>query len=317
MSATERTALITGGAGFIGSHLADRLLARGWTVVAFDNLAIGRRANVAHLSGESRFSLVEGDIADAAVLRRLVSERGVEAIFHLAAVHYIPYCNAQPLEAMRVNVLGTQAVVDAAAAGGVRRLVFTSTSDVYAVKDTPHTEDDVRDPYTVYGNAKLFSERILALATAARPELSVAVARLFNVYGPRETNPHVLPDILAQVKDPAATTIRLGNVWPRRDFVFVGDVADALVTMLEAPSRYDAFNIGTGRALSIAEVIDVLAEVLGRRLSIATDPTQVRPVERACLEAGIDKAQRVLGWKPSWPFRDGLRHWLVHDGIVR
>ncbi len=316
MTGHGRAALVTGGAGFIGSHLADRLLTRGWRVIAFDNMAIGRESNVAHLREEHKFSLVQGDIADHETLRKLVAEFQVEAIFHLAAVHYIPYCNAHPFDAMRVNVLGTQAVVDAATGGPVNRIVFTSTSDVYAAKETGHTEDDPLDPYTVYGNTKLFAERIVRLATAARPGLSATVARLFNVYGPRETNPHVLPDILDQLRERGTHTVRLGNVWPRRDFVFVEDVADALIACLDAPAAWDVFNVGFGRARSIAEVVQALGELLGRELAVVTDPRQVRVVERACLEANIEKAHCVLGWKPLWSFKGGLRRWLVHEAIV-
>ena len=227
----SRSALITGGAGFIGSHIADRLLALGHRVVAFDNFAIGRENNIAHLRSNPAFSLVRGDITDRDALSRLVKDNAVDVIFHLAAVHYIPFCTAHPYEAMRINVLGTQAVIDAAAAGPTERLVFASTSDVYAVKDAPLVEDDPVGPYTVYGNTKMMSERLLWLATTMNPKMSAAVARLFNVYGPRETNPHVLPEILDQLKNGAAT-VRLGNLWPRRDFVFVEDVADAFIANL-------------------------------------------------------------------------------------
>jgi UDP-glucose 4-epimerase len=313
----RRTAVITGGAGFIGSHLADRLLGAGWRVVALDNLMIGRRANVAHLDREPRFSLVEGDVGDRDAVVRLVQDVGADTIFHLAAVHYIPYCTAHPFEALRINVLGTQAVVDAAAAGGVRRIVFTSTSDVYAPRDAPHTEDDPLDPYTVYGTSKLLAERLLKLGVAANPALSVGVARLFNVYGPRETNPHVLPDILAQVVDPAARVVRLGNLWPRRDFVYVDDVTAALVALSEVQAPFDVFNVATGSAVSIRDLVALIGGILERSLAIETDPSQVRPVERACLHAAIDKASRHLGWKPRWALAEGLRAWMAVEGLAR
>src|SRR4051812_6487227 len=159
----SRTALITGGAGFIGSHLADRLLADDWTVVAYDNLAIGRRANVEHLIRHPRFTLALGDINDRAALIELAIAHRIDVVYHLAAVHYIPFCNANPYEAMRINVLGTQAVIDAAVAASARKIMFASTSDVYAVKDLPFVETDPIDPYTVYGTTKMMSERLLRL----------------------------------------------------------------------------------------------------------------------------------------------------------
>jgi UDP-glucose 4-epimerase len=308
------TALVTGGAGFIGSHLADRLLADGWRVVAFDNLAIGRRANVAHLDGDARFELIEGDIADGALLARIVSGAGVSAVFHLAAVHYIPFCTAHPFEAMRVNVLGTQAVIDAAASAGVGKIVFASTSDVYAAKDEPFVETDRVDPYTVYGTSKLFAERLLGLAVAARPELSVSVARFFNVYGPRETNPHVLPDIIEQVLR-GDTAIRLGNTWPRRDFVYVEDVAAALVELARRSDPLDVFNVGTGTVSTIDAAVATVAGLVGRPLEVIADPARTRPVERGCLHADISKITRLTAWRPRWSFEDGLRAWLAGEGV--
>jgi UDP-glucose 4-epimerase len=206
--------------------------------------------------------------------------------------------------------------VDAALAAGVGRIVFTSTSDVYAVKETAHLETDPLEPYTVYGNTKLFAERILRLAVAANPSLSVGVARLFNVYGSRETNPHVLPDILKQLRRPGTNAIRLGNVWPRRDFVYVEDVADALLTLGRSTEPFDTFNVGSGAAVSIADVVQVVSRLVGRPLAIETDPVQVRAVERACLEANVDKARRELNWKPAWALADGLREWLKADGLL-
>jgi len=311
-----RSALITGGAGFIGSHVADRLLADGWGVVAFDNLAVGREANVAHLLQRQDFSLVRGDIADRAALAQIVGDFNVNVVIHLAAVHYIPFCAAEPYEAIRINVLGTQAVIDAALAGQVGKIVFASTGDVYANKDSALTEDDVVDPFTVYGTTKLVSERLLRLAGASRPQLTVAVARLFNVYGPRETNPHVLPDILTQLRD-GGDTVRLGNLWPKRDFVFVEDVADALVTLLQSREAFDVFNVGSGCAMTVEEAVQIIAGALRRPVHATVDPARVRAVERPCLHGDITKVTRVFGWRPSRTFHGGMTKWLIDEGVLK
>jgi UDP-glucose 4-epimerase len=309
------TALVTGGAGFIGSHLADRLLAEGWRVVAFDNLAIGRRANVAHLEGHARFELIEGDIGDADRLARIVADATVTTIFHLAAVHYIPFCAAHPFEALRVNTLGTQAVIDAAAAGDVRTIVFTSTSDVYAVKDAPLLETDPVDPYTVYGTSKLFAERLLRLAVSTRSALAVSIARLFNVYGPRETNPHVLPEILEQVAA-GSRAIRLGNTWPRRDFVYVEDVAAALVELQRRAEGCGVFNVGSGIATTIDEAVATFGRLLGDRVDIVPDAARTRAVERTCLHADVSRITAMTPWRPRWSLEAGLRAWLEAEGVL-
>jgi UDP-glucose 4-epimerase len=313
--AANGTALITGGAGFIGSHVADRLLADGWRVVAFDNFAIGRRSNVAHLEHDERFVLLEGDITDRPRLAAMVKEHGIQTVFHLAAVHYIPFCNANPFEALRINLLGTQAVIDAAIGGSAQRIVFASTSDVYATKDTPFVESDAVDPYTVYGTTKMASERMLQIAVKAHPGLSVSVARLFNVYGPRETNPHVLPEVLDQLRDGSAV-VRLGNLWPRRDFVFVEDVADALVTLTRSPKPFDVFNVGSGVAYSIGDAVGVIAGLVARPIDAVADPERTRAVERGCLHADTSKIARELGWRPRWTFRDGMHRWLSAERLL-
>ena len=310
----NRTALITGGAGFIGSHLADRLLADGWRVIAVDNFAIGRRENIAHLAGEPGFSFVEADILDRVALMRIAADAKVGAVFHLAAVHYIPFCEANPFEAMRINILGTQAAIDAAVAASASRIVLTSTSDVYATKDEPFDETDAVDPYTVYGTTKMVAERLCRLATTTHPGLSAAVARLFNVYGPRETNPHVLPEILQQLK--AGSVIKLGNLWPRRDFVYVTDVADALVALLRSPAQFDVFNVGSGRATTIGDAANIIARLSMRPMTVAGDPERTRAVERMSLHANVAKIERALGWRPARSFADGMTRWLIAEGLL-
>ncbi|MBI4221023.1 MAG: SDR family NAD(P)-dependent oxidoreductase [Chloroflexi bacterium] len=311
----DRGALITGGAGFIGSHLADRLLATGWRVVAVDDLSVGRAQNVRHLLGDDRFTLVVADVGNVVALERALAPFHVDAVFHLAAIHYIPYCNDHPSEAIRINVLGTQSVIDLAARRGVQKIVFTSTSDVYVVKTEPHVETDPLEPYTVYGTSKLFAERLLALAARRHPGLSVSVARLFNVYGPRETNPHVLPEILAQLRT-GESRLRLGNTWPKRDFVYVDDVAAALAALATVDVSLHTVNVGSGRAHSIENVVAALERPLGRKLTIEIDPARVRPVERACLAADIGKALASLPWSPACDLDEGLRRWLAAEPVT-
>jgi UDP-glucose 4-epimerase len=310
-----RSALITGGVGFIGSHLADRLLADGWTVTAVDNLAIGRRENIAHLRGRSDFRFIPGDIVDREFLIETTRAFDVDTIFHLAAVHYIPFCNAHPYEAFRINALGTQAVADAAVANGVTKVILASTSDVYAMKDLPFVESDPVDPYTVYGTTKLTAERILRVTASMHERLSVSIARLFNVYGPRETNPHVLPAILDQLKS-GSRTVKLGNLWPRRDFVYVTDVADALAGLMKVGSKFDVFNVGSGVATSIHDAVIAIVELLDQPVEAVVDPERVRPVERGCLHADISKITQTIPWRPLHTFRDGMSKWLAADRIV-
>src|SRR5262245_13625943 len=259
-----RVALITGGAGFIGSHLADKLLERGWQVIVFDNLSTGRIPNVAHLWKNSRFSLIIDDITDGDALTRVVKEFAVEVIYHVAAMRHNPYCTTHPYEAIRINVLGTQAVVEAAITGGVKQIIFTSSADVYAVKDEAYVEDDATDPFMIYGTLKLTAERLLALASTLHTGLSVIVARLFNVYGPRDTNPHALQKLPAQLHHGNCSRVRLGNLWPKQDFIYVADVVEALYRLAWVDVPFDVFNVGSGHGISMQDVVELVQTLLQR-----------------------------------------------------
>ena len=300
----RRPMLVVGGAGFVGHHLVPRLLDDDRDVVVVDNLSRGSIERFGPHLGDPRLHVVRGDVTDAVLLRTLVADVRPAVVFHLAALHFIPYCVAHPSETLLVNVVGTQLLLDALATVPDARLVFASTADVYAPSDRPHGEDDPIATTNVYGTSKRFCEEILGLARAVMPARRILVARLFNVYGPGETNPHVLPDILAHLR--RGTAVRLGNVEPRRDYVHARDVADALARLVAYDGPETVFNVGTGAGKSVRELVQVLGDVLGRRLRVEQDPARVRPVERMHLVADVARIGRALGWSARMSLRDGL-----------
>ncbi len=307
------TVLVTGGAGFIGSHLTERLLADGKDVVVLDSLRRGDNS-IRHLASREGFVLEVGDIRDDAVLLR-VAERGpFDVIYHLAALHYIPECIAHPVETLSINVVGTQALVTALAC---RRFVLASTGDVYAQRDQGCEEVDPVEPFNVYGLSKFFCERLLENEAHSRQTTTWVVARLFNVYGPRETTPHVIPHILGEVR--RGNGVRLGSLWPRRDYTYVADTVDALVALGEVPlsGPFHVFNVGTGVAASVREIVELLSELLGTHLRAEVTPERIRPVERPHLQANISKIRKVAGWQPQYSLRDGLKALCTAEGHLR
>lgn len=302
--------LITGGAGFIGRWLALRAARAGYGVVIIDNLSVGRRE---HLQGVDGITLVEGDIRDKTLVTSVLEEYQITLVYHLAAVHYIPYCEQNPTEAFSINVGGTLTVLEAMRATQVQRLVFASTGALYPPIEEPLTEDTPVQAHDIYGLTKLHAEQIIHYYHQ-RHAIKATIARLFNTYGPYETNPHLLPHVIQTLKS-GETTIRLGNLHPKRDYVYVEDVAEALYRLAQLDEAYETYNIGTETEYSVAEVIQLLSEVIERPIEIVQDPERVRPVDKMHQRACLEKLRNRLGWYPQTSLREGLTRWLVWEGV--
>ncbi|MFB6185794.1 MAG: NAD-dependent epimerase/dehydratase family protein, partial [Halobacteriaceae archaeon] len=299
---TNSTVLVTGGAGFIGSHVVEELLDRGKDVAVLDNLFAGEREYV-----PSAATLHEVDIRDQDEVNTTVTSIDPDQIIHLAAIHYIPYCNKNPEDAFDVNVMGTRHLLNAARSlSDLERIVYTSSAAVYPSRDYPHEETDMPGPMDIYGRTKLVGEDLCELF-ASETGVPVASARLFNVYGPRETNPHLIPAILDQIKD-GSREVELGNLTPKRDFVYVEDVATALSTLIDAhDDGHRVYNVGSNQAWSVREVVDEVGSALGISLTIEQDEERVRESDRPHLCAKIDRITEETKWNPRTEFVEGLR----------
>jgi UDP-glucose 4-epimerase len=311
---TSQPWAVTGAAGYLGSYVVGHLLGRGTQVLAVDDFSSGRREYLAPHRGDPNFALAEQDVRDTGRLAELFRDRRPAAVVHLAAIHFIPACNADPPRAVSLNVHGTQSVLTAARAAGVERVWFASTGDVYAPSEKPHKEDDPVAPFNIYGLTKWMGEQLVALETRQRPGARFVVGRLFNLYGPRETNPHILPEVLAQLREKPDAPLRLGSLWPRRDMVPVADAARAVVATVDAaPVGVTTANVATGAAVSMQQVLDLIGEVRGKPLPIETDPTKVRPVERGHLQADVTRLKALIGWAPHADLRRGIAELLTAE----
>jgi UDP-glucose 4-epimerase len=296
--------LVTGGCGFVGSALVRRLLAESCEAVVVDDLSRGSRENLG--PDQARVRVIEQDVTNS--LDRIFSSFQPQAVFHLAALHFIPDCDADPARCLRVNVEGTRSVLKAAAGlRGPVSLVLASSAAVYAPAEGAHQEqEDSLGPVDVYGYSKLWAEE-LAAGFAARTGTAVGIARLFNVFGPGETNAHFIPSLICQMK--AGESVRLGNLSSKRDYVFVDDVADALLRLARygGDGQSATVNIGSGRAYAGHEVVDALAGLAAAGVAPVTDPSRLRPVDRPVLLADPTLAQKLLDWAPRTSLVDGLR----------
>ncbi|HNE82059.1 MAG TPA: NAD(P)-dependent oxidoreductase, partial [Flavobacteriales bacterium] len=297
-----KNVLITGGAGFIGSALSKQLQEDGHAVAVLDNLSFGRR----HLAGVLDDRFFEVDIRAREATRKVLADTRPEIVLHLAAVHFIPYCNQHPVEAADININGTINVLDAAQAiESVEQVFVASTAAVYPIADGAMDEQHVLGPMDIYGTTKLATEK-LASEFHLRTGIPTIVGRFFNAFGPNETNPHLFPEIQRQVLS-GARTLKLGNLDPKRDYIHTEDMSRAMSALLsKGVSGYDVFNIGRGIEYSVREIVAAFERQLGEPLTIEVDPARVRKVERQHLLADVRKLKAATGWEPKWDIDQGV-----------
>lgn len=305
----SRRALVSGGAGFIGSHVADRLLAEGWTVEVLDDLSSGRRENVA--AGVTLHHLDIGSPEAAAVVR----EGKFDLLCHLAAQIDVRKSVLDPAYDARVNIVGSLNLLEAVRAGGHgTRVVFSSTGGaIYGdFVPIPSVEEYPKDPESPYGIAKLSVELYMAYFARVHGVDTVAL-RYSNVYGPRQ-DPHGEAGVVAifcnRILKGEALTV-FGDGQQTRDYVYAGDVARANVaaaTATLAPAKQvdvRAYNIGTGRETSVLDLAETLQRAAGTTVGVNHSPARAGELPRSAVNNS--KAQRELGWTPTVSLEDGLR----------
>jgi UDP-glucose 4-epimerase len=291
--------VVTGGAGFIGSHLVDRLLDDGHEVVVIDNFAIGRPENLSSQSNSARLKILRADVTELASIRPHFD--GVDWVFHLAALADIVPSIEAPIPYHRANVDGTVNVLEAARHAGAKRFVYAASSSCYGIPDVyPTPEGAETRPMYPYALTKYLGEQC-ALHWCKVYKLPVVALRLFNVFGPRHrttgTYGAVFGVFLAQKLAGKPFTV-VGDGQQTRDFTFVSDVADAFVTAARSDVTNEIFNVGSDNTYSVNRLVELLG---GDKVHIPK-----RPGEPDCTYADISKIKRVLGWKPKVRFEDGV-----------
>jgi UDP-glucose 4-epimerase len=255
----------------------------------------------------SRIRFENLDIRELRPLQNLVDSFQPESIVHLAAIHFIPECEGNPELAVSTNVLGTSNV--ASVCPPACRFVFASTGAVYQPELTPHQEhESTLGPADLYGWTKLHGEHYVRYF-ARQKGFAAGIIRLFNVIGPGETNPHVLPEIVAQLKA-GRTILQLGNLDAKRDYIHVSDVVAgfAKVAIEGTIPRGETcvVNLGTQNSVSVAELLDQLRDVSSLEFKIEADPARMRPSDRPYLAANISRIRQQFGWQPQWTIRESL-----------
>lgn len=304
--------LVTGAGGFIGNRLVRRLVESGHQVTALDSDS-ARLASLAERPGTGALRTVACDIVEASAVDRVVATAQPQAVVHLVAEHVIPWCEAGPTHAVTVNLDGLVNVLAEIGQSPTKRVVFASTADVYAPSHGPLREDDPLGPSSVYGASKLLGERLVAEWERQGSGRHATSVRIFNVYGPGDGNPHVIPEMLHGLA--ADEPIRLGNRRPSRDYIYVDDVVEVICQVLEAPLPPRILNAGTGVATSVAGLVTILRGLVARPFDWIEDSAKMRAVDRPHLQADTTRMARLLPDFLPRPLEVGLRETLELVGI--
>jgi UDP-glucose 4-epimerase len=321
--------LVTGADGFIGSHLTEKLIARGAKVTALclynsfdhcgwlDDLPEPVRVQV---------NAVRGDIRDPAFVRRTV--QGQQIVFHLAALIAIPYSYSAAQSYVETNLLGTLNLLEAARESGIERLVHTSTSEVYGTAITvPITEAHPLQGQSPYSASKIGADMMVE-AFARSFALPIAILRPFNTFGPRQSERAVIAAIIRQTVDPNCPAILIGDTTPVRDFTFVEDTAEAFLAIGAAPNIEFGcpYNAGSGKAVTIKDVVNLVIDLTNcDKPAVERDPQRIRPArsEVRFLLADSSRLKAQTGWQPAIDFREGISRTIawwqrrLTDGAVR
>lgn len=305
--------LITGGAGFIGSHLCEALLAEGHDLAIVDDLndfydPSLKLQNLAEIRRKGAVPLHQIDISNDAEIAAVVRSEAPEAIIHLAARAGVRPSLEQPLLYARVNVYGTTALLEAARQHGVRRFVFASSSSVYGASSTvPFREDEpVLLPVSPYAATKLAGEKI-CYTYAHLYGIKCVCLRFFTVYGPRQRPDLAIRKFAALIQDGAPVPI-FGDGSSGRDYTYIDDIVGGIIGALRHEAAYDIFNLGNSRPVTLATMVQTIEEALGKKATITRLPDQ--PGDVPITFADIGKAGRILGYCPATGFREGIEKFL-------
>lgn len=306
--------LVTGGAGFIGSALVRELLKEGAKVVVYDNFLYGDRSNLMEI--EDRIQIVNGDILGWKIYNA-IKEHKVKYVFHLAAEPYIPHCYDNPEKFFDVNVKGTINVLMACKTLDIKRIIHFSSSEVYGTAQyTPMDEKHPTLPLSTYAVSKLSADR-LCFVFHHEHGIPAIILRPFNCYGPRETQPYVIPEIISQLA--RKNIVRLGNIEAKRDFTYVEDIAKGAIATLESDiPNGEVVNLGSNKTYSIEELAHLTGKLIGHEnIEIKIESSRLRPLDVNLLQCNYSKAKNYTDWEPKVDIEKGLKRtieWYMKNG---
>lgn len=302
--------LVTGADGFIGSHLTEALLARGCRVRALSVYnSFNFWGNLEEVAGKypaSQLEIVTGDVRDPHFCKTIVKD--VDTVFHLAALIAIPYSYVAPDSYVDTNIKGTLNICQAALEQGTRRVLSTSTSEVYGTAlYVPIDENHPRQPQSPYSATKIGADAI-AMSFFNAFGLPVTIVRPFNTFGPRQSARAFIPTVITQIAG-GLDEIKVGDLRPTRDFNYVEDTVDAFIAISENDDTIGKeLNVATGKDYSMEQTLELIEDIMGKKLKVTVDPQRLRPADSEVMRLQGDSSllRSLTGWQPRHTFRQGL-----------
>lgn len=302
--------IVTGGLGFIGNELVRQLKNAGEKVAILDN----KNRIASALEDLVDVTVYDADITDKDAVLKVFELVKPSTVFHMAAIHYIPECNDNPGRTLRVNVEGTQNVLDAAAKSGVSKFLFASSGAVYADSADRLDENAVIAPVDIYGWSKLFGEHLCQFNYTMN-KMTTVICRLFNNYGPRETNMHIIPEVLHQITK--GDVLQLGNITTVRDYIHTTDCANSLIKLSNnCNSGISVVNVAHGHGFTVREMIEKIEKITERKFDIQIDAIRIRKVDKQTQVADIGLLEKITGWRPELDIELGLKQLLQFEKII-
>ncbi len=311
MTWTGTRVLITGAGGFIGSHLAERLVGLGAQVRALVHYnALGSYGWLDTSPQQAQMEIVTGDITDTERLNDVM--RGREIVFHLAALIAIPYSYQAPRSYVRTNIEGTLNVLNGVRNLGVQRMIHTSTSEVYGTAQyVPIDEVHPQQGQSPYAASKIGADKMVE-AYSRSFEVPVVTVRPFNTFGPRQSTRAIIPSVITQCL--TGSVVSLGNLHTTRDLNYVANTVDGFIRAAEVPEAVgQTINLGSGREIAIGDLVAMIVRLVGREVQVVSDAQRVRPVQSEVdrLLADATRARTVLGWEPCVTLEDGVQRTIT------
>lgn len=301
--------VLTGGTGFIGSYLVEKLLEKDdYNLTIIDN---NFSYDVLPKEAKSKVRIEKTDIRDLKKLENIFDKIKPDICYHLAAIHFIPYCNNHPNDVIDVNIRGTSNIQHLCNKYS-SNLLQATTAAVYLPDSKAHTERSRTGAMGIYGFSKEVNETTLKIHFKGREDELLGVnARFFNVYGKRDLNTHVIPEIIEQLKNQSKkdlVKIELGNIKPKRDYIHAIDIADALITVSEKQTNgIHTYNMGSGECWSVEEILREFEKITSKKIEVVVSKERFRKSERMHLQADISKIEKEIGWKPTISLNEGLQ----------